>query len=127
MVPCHPILQSKYSHNATLLTFETPRKTALSLPVCSCILLKTDSEGEAAIRPYTPVSQETDGEFDLLVKEYPDGVASQFLAKLKVGETAEFKHIIFNVKIPYPFKKKVGPEHSLVDAFPRSVRHATPF
>ena len=118
MVPCHPILQSKYSHNATLLTFETPRKTALSLPVCSCILLKADSEGEAAIRPYTPVSQETDGEFDLLVKEYPDGVASQFLAKLKVGETAEFKHIIFNVKIPYPFKKKVGPEHSLVDALP---------
>ena len=102
-------MQSKYSHNATLLTFETPEKnTALSLPVCSCVLLKTtDAEGEPAVRPYTPVSQETDGEFDLLIKEYPDGVVSQYLAQLEVGEAAEFKHIIFNVKIPYPFKKKV--------------------
>ena len=37
---------------------------------------------------------------------YPDGVVSQHINNLAIGDTLEVKHIKFNVKLPYPFGKK---------------------
>ena len=45
-----------------------------------------------AVRPYTPVSDLPDGKFELLVKRYDSGAASQWLYALDVGATVDFKH-----------------------------------
>jgi cytochrome-b5 reductase len=62
--------------------------------------------GEMVVRPYTPISTNVDtGTFDLLIRKYPQGKMSSFLANLKPSDEAVvgFKHIPFNVKIQYPF------------------------
>jgi cytochrome-b5 reductase len=68
-------------------------------------LAKDVIDGEAVIRPYTPISTNGDvGYFDLLVKNYGEGAKmSKAMHELKVGETLDFKHIDFNVKIQAPF------------------------
>merc|ERR1719343_1258095 len=70
-----------------------------------------DAEGKPIIRPYTPVSTNAMlGQFELMVKVYPDGKMSQFLDALEVGKPVHFKHVGGNVKIQYPFndKKEIG-------------------
>lgn len=63
-----------------------------------------DADGNPFIRPYTPVSTNAMvGEFELMVKIYPEGNLSQHMDKMKVGDEMEFKHIKFNVKKQYPF------------------------
>lgn len=96
-----------------VFTFELPDTTKpLGLSTCACILAKggKDDEGNPVIRPYTPISTNNMiGKFELMVKIYPDGKLSQYMNKLPIGETIDFKHIDFNVKIQYPFnKKKIG-------------------
>jgi ferredoxin-NADP reductase len=61
------------------------------------VLVRGGVDGD--VRPYTPITQGTPGEFDLLVKVYPDGTVSKWLGELQVGAEAEFKHIKFNLKI----------------------------
>ena len=39
------------------------------------------------------------GQFELLVKVYDEGVMSQHLNSLSVGDTADFKHVPKNVKV----------------------------
>ena len=78
----------------------------------------TDSFGEDVIRPYTPVSSnKMKGAFQLLVKTYPDGVASQMLNNLSVGEEVFFKHTKFNIKVSHPF----GKEHITVRGRPANL------
>ena len=64
---------------------------------------KNDDETEMVVRPYTPVSTNAQsGSFDLLVKDYgpTHGRFSHFLCEtMAVGDTVDFKHIPFNVKI----------------------------
>ena len=56
------------------------------------------------MRPYTPVSTNAMlGAFQLMVKVYPDGAMGNQLARLAVGDSVDFKHIPFNVKVQYPF------------------------
>lgn len=43
------------------------------------------------------------GKFQLLIKNYEQGVVSKFVHSLSVGAEVEFKHIPFNVKIQHPF------------------------
>jgi cytochrome-b5 reductase len=73
--------------------------------------------GGDAVRPYTPVSSnDMVGKFQLVVKVYrewgrpqhpetykPPGAVSNYINSLDIGQTVAFKHIIFNVKYPYPF------------------------
>ena len=48
--------------------------------------------GNEVVRSYTPITlDDTKGHFDLLVKTYPQGNASQYLAFLKIGEKARFR------------------------------------
>lgn len=98
------------SSDTKVFTFGTLDTTKpLNLPTCGCILAQggADAEGNAFIRPYTPVSTNAMvGEFQLMVKIYPEGNLSQHLASLKVGDDMNFKHIKFNVKKQYPFGVK---------------------
>lgn len=97
------------SDDTKLFTFATPDTSKpLNLPTCGCMLAQggadTENDGNPFIRPYTPVSTNAMvGEFELMVKIYPDGNLSQHMNRMKVGDTMEFKHIIFNVKKQYPF------------------------
>jgi cytochrome-b5 reductase len=99
--------------NTQIFTFELPSQDKpLDLSTCACILAKGDlpNEKEPIIRPYTPISTNNlIGKMELMIKIYPDGKLSQYLYHLPIGESIDFKHIDFNVKIQYPFnKKKLG-------------------
>jgi len=98
------------SKDTKVFTFATPDTTKpLNLPTCACLLAQggKDPENKPFIRPYTPVSTNAlIGEFELMVKIYPDGNLSKHLESMKVGDTLDFKHIEFNVKKQYPFGNK---------------------
>eukprot|EP00591_Stephanopyxis_turris_P013487 CAMPEP_0195510038 /NCGR_PEP_ID=MMETSP0794_2-20130614/2798_1 /TAXON_ID=515487 /ORGANISM="Stephanopyxis turris, Strain CCMP 815" /LENGTH=284 /DNA_ID=CAMNT_0040637387 /DNA_START=167 /DNA_END=1021 /DNA_ORIENTATION=- len=98
------------SEDTKVFTFKTPDTSKpLNLPTCACILARAgkDTEGNPFIRPYTPVSSNSMiGEFELMVKIYPDGNLSQHMDRMKVGDKMDFKHIKFNVKRQYPFGVK---------------------
>jgi len=47
-------------------------------------------DGEEVVRSYTPSSSNSDkGFFDLVIKVYPKGKMSQFIDKLKIGESID--------------------------------------
>jgi len=99
--------------NTKRLRFGLPTKDhVLGLSVASCIVTKANiGEGEKpVIRPYTPVTNDKThkGYFDLIIKDYPTGVMSSHISKLKVGEHVEVKGPI--PKIPYNknMKKHIG-------------------
>lgn len=97
------------SHDTRVFTFGLVDKSKpLGLSTCACILMQTP-DGQGA-RPYTPVSTNNLlGEFQLMVKIYDQGVMTQFLDKMEVGQSVKFKHIPKNVKLQYPFQRaKVG-------------------
>jgi len=106
-----PLLAKRdVSHDTTIYDIGLPEGQSLELPVCACILLKAPGcgpEGADAVRPYTPISDDSvTGKFELLVKSYDGGAASQYLRNLPVGSDVEFKHIKFNIKAQYPFEGK---------------------
>ncbi|KAL1527974.1 hypothetical protein AB1Y20_009345 [Prymnesium parvum] len=107
------------TYDSTLYTFELPEGKSLNLPVCACILMlapgrgrkegggKDDWDGSDAVRPYTPVSDNSVlGKFELLIKRYDGGAVSQWLHELPLGSKVSFKHIKFNIKAQYPFEGK---------------------
>jgi len=101
------VAKREYNHDSTVYSFGLPEGQSLNLPVCACLLLRVPGTPEDVVRPYTPISDNaTLGSFDLLVKRYPGGAASQYLHSLDLGATVGFKHIKFNVKVQHPFGKK---------------------
>jgi cytochrome-b5 reductase len=110
---CKLVASIPHGLGSQLFTFELPDAAKpLGLMTCACILAKcgVDEVGAGIVRPYTPVStNEMIGHFNLLIKIYPDGKASQYFAKLQLGSYADFKHIPVNVKLQFPFgKRKIG-------------------
>ena len=109
------IARREVSCDSTAYEFGLPEGRSLNLPVCACILMKAPGrgvDGTDAVRPYTPISDNSVlGKFELLVKRYPGRAdpelsASEYLHSLPVGSEVEFKHIKFNVKEQYPFEGK---------------------
>lgn len=101
------VAKREHNHDSTVYSFGLPEGQSLNLPVCACLLLRVPGTPDDVVRPYTPISDnETTGSFDLLVKRYPGGAASQYLHGLELGATVGFKHIKFNVKQQYPFGKR---------------------
>jgi len=103
-----PLLENiPVSKTSFVLRFGVPDTTkSVGLSTCSCILAGAEIDGEMVVRPYTPISTNADtGSFDLLIKKYPDGEMSSYLAGLSPSDekVVAFKHIPFNVKIQYPF------------------------
>lgn len=98
------------THDTILLTFGLcDEAKPLGLSTCACILaaFKEDGAENPIVRPYTPVSTNAMiGKFQLVVKTYDGGKMSQHMSKLPIGGELLFKHIKFNVKIQYPFRKK---------------------
>ena len=101
----------RYNHDSTIYTFGLPDDVSLALPVCACLLMRASGRGRVeggakdawdgsdAVRPYTPISDNAMvGKFELLVKRYPDGAASEWLHGLELGSMVAFKHIKFNIK-----------------------------
>ena len=106
------VARREVSADSTIYDFGLPEKQSLNLPVCACLLLKAPGagmEGSDAVRPYTPISDNSMvGRFELLVKRYEGGAASQYLQSLPLGSPVEFKHIKFNIKEQYPFPGKTS-------------------
>ena len=103
-----PLLERwKISPTTMVLRFGLPDTTkSLQLSTCACILAHTKMDDEDVVRPYTPISTNANiGYFDLLVKHYgPTAKMSRYMHDImKVGDTLDFKHIEFNVKIQAPF------------------------
>lgn len=100
------------SPTSNVLRFSLPDETKpLNLSTCACILAKakTANDPEPVIRPYTPISTNQHvGSFDLLVKNYGDSakMSKHLCQDMAIGDSVEFKHIDFNVKIQAPFPHK---------------------
>jgi len=98
--PCtsSPLL---YSHqcntNTNSYRFALPRpQDILGLPIGQHISLAADltvdGQKKQILRSYTPISSdETPGHFDLLIKSYPTGNISKYVASLQVGQTMKVK------------------------------------
>lgn len=98
------------SPDVILLTFdlEDARKP-LGLTTVACLQCKgvEPITGEEVVRPYVPVSTNALlGKFQLLVKVYKRGKMSKILDDLLPGGFLLFQHASYNVKIPYPFRRK---------------------
>lgn len=82
------------SHDTRKFTFNLPTKESeLGLTLASALLTKfINKSGKPVIRPYTPISQlSRKGEFELLIKHYPDGKMSNHLFQLKPNDIVSFK------------------------------------
>merc|ERR1711865_232653 len=104
------VSKATVSHDTKVFTFGLPNvDQPLGLSTCACILARggADTEGNPVVRPYTPVSTNAMlGKFELMVKIYPEGIMGNHMDKMAIGDTLEFKHISFNVKIQAPFGKR---------------------
>ncbi|KAH0552886.1 NADH-cytochrome b5 reductase [Trichoglossum hirsutum] len=83
------------SHNVAIYRFALPRTTdILGLPIGQHISISAQlpvSEREI-VRSYTPItSDENAGYFDLLIKSYPTGNISKYMATLKIGQTIKLR------------------------------------
>lgn len=92
------LLQSgKMTHDTALLTFELPSdKKHLEVPIghnFSVRPIAKDSDSKnPSQRSYTPLLQERDdGTVRLAIKVYESGPLTQYLSKLKVGESVEMR------------------------------------
>lgn len=82
------------SHNVAIYRFQLPTRTSLlGLPIGQHIsigatITKPDGTSQEVVRSYTPISgDDQPGHFDLLVKSYPTGNISKYLAGIHVGQT----------------------------------------
>jgi len=75
------------SADTVRLRWTLPRDGIPGLNVSSCVMVRATVDGEEVVRPYTPVTgDETPGSMDLVVKVYPKGKMSRFLAEMPLGE-----------------------------------------
>ncbi|KAL2156524.1 hypothetical protein VTH82DRAFT_1269 [Thermothelomyces myriococcoides] len=86
------------SHNVAIYRFALPSPTSiLGLPIGQHIsigatLEQPDGTKKEIVRSYTPISgDEQPGHFDLLIKSYPQGNISKYMAGLGVGQTIRVK------------------------------------
>lgn len=81
------------THDTAQYTFELPHENdELGLSVASCLVIKGEADGKAVVRPYTPTSPvHQRGTFDLIIKTYPNGKVSQWIAGQKPGASVEMK------------------------------------
>ncbi|KAJ9175367.1 hypothetical protein P3X46_013930 [Hevea brasiliensis] len=88
------IRKTPLSHNVAKFRFALPTPTSvLGLPVGKHVVCRgKDSEGEEVIRPYTPITLDSDiGYFELVVKMYPKGRMSHHFREMQEGEFLDVK------------------------------------
>ncbi|RKF74271.1 NADH-cytochrome b5 reductase 1 [Golovinomyces cichoracearum] len=86
------------SHNVAIYRFLLPSpKSILGLPIGQHISIaadikQPDGNVKEIVRSYTPISSDNQpGYFDLLVKEYPNGNISKYLASLAIGQVIKVR------------------------------------
>ncbi|KAF2732618.1 ferredoxin reductase-like protein [Polyplosphaeria fusca] len=83
------------THNTAIYRFKLPNPTdILGLPIGQHISLAATIDGQPkeVVRSYTPISSDEDkGYFDLIIKSYPTGNISKYVASLGVGQTMKVR------------------------------------
>jgi len=103
------------THDSKIITFGLPLDKSLGHTISSAIVMQvppTESSPKAVMRPYNPISSPSQkGSFELLIKLYlPDGISSQYVANLQVGDLVSFKQTKTNIKkfqLPFEGVKKI--------------------
>ncbi|KAI9816916.1 MAG: hypothetical protein M1827_001561 [Pycnora praestabilis] len=87
------IKKGQMSANSYRFVFTLPNPQAvLGLPIGQHVSIRADIGGKSVSRSYTPVTNNSDlGRLELLVKVYPDGLISNYLAGLKINDEVEFR------------------------------------
>ncbi|KAJ0045852.1 hypothetical protein Pint_05728 [Pistacia integerrima] len=83
------VKKTQLTHNASKFRFALPKPTSIfGLPVGQHIVCRgQDREGKEVVRPYTPITLDSDlGFFELVVKMYPNGRMSHHFREMKEGE-----------------------------------------
>jgi len=65
-------------------------------------------EERPTVRPYTPISYDEKGHFDLMIKSYPTGKISKYMDSLKVGDGLKIKGPIKKIQYKPNMKKNIG-------------------
>lgn len=84
-----PLIQKTViSHNTAVYRFALPKPNdTLGLPIGQHISIGADIDGKEIVRSYTPTTlDEEKGYFDLLIKSYPKGNISKYIAELNIGD-----------------------------------------
>jgi cytochrome-b5 reductase len=81
------------SPNVYLFVFGLPKpRDVLGLPTGQHVTIRAEINAKMVSRSYTPVSNNSDlGRLELVVKVYPDGLITNYLAKLKLNDLVEFR------------------------------------
>lgn len=81
------------SHNSALYRFGLPRPSdILGLPIGQHISIAATINEKQVVRSYTPTSSDDDkGYFDLVIKSYPTGNISKYIAQLQLGDTIKVR------------------------------------
>ena len=102
------------NHNTKKFRFALPNVDDISgLPITSALITKYKGPEDAkpTIRPYTPVSAETEkGYVDFVVKKYPGGPMSTHLHDMEPGQRLDFKGPIPK----YPWEANKHPNIALI-------------
>ncbi|XP_034705011.1 NADH--cytochrome b5 reductase 1-like [Vitis riparia] len=88
------VRKTRISHNVGRFRFALPTPTSVfGLPVGQHIICRgKDDQGAEVIRPYTPITLDSDvGFFELVVKMYPKGQMSHHFRKMREGDTLAVK------------------------------------
>lgn len=103
---------TKLTPNTNLYRFDFPNKgDQLGLVVASCLVVKEKIDGKVIVRPYTPVSKNSEtGHVDLIVKAYPApwGKMGRHLESMKVGDELAFKGPFKKFEYKANSKKSIG-------------------
>jgi len=81
------------SPNVYRFVFGLPkRQDVLGLPTGQHVAIRAEINGKVVSRSYTPVSNNSDlGRLELVVKVYPGGLITNYLANLKLNDLVEFR------------------------------------
>ncbi|CCH41574.1 NADH-cytochrome b5 reductase 1 [Wickerhamomyces ciferrii] len=89
-----PLIQKTIlSHNSGIYRFALPNPDdILGLPIGQHISIKAEINGKEIVRSYTPTSNDAEkGYFDLLIKSYPTGNISKYIAELSIGDSIDVR------------------------------------
>jgi len=98
------------SHNTSIYRFDLQSpEHELALPVASFIVVQADlGEEKPVVRPYTPITYDEKGHFDLMIKTYATGKMSKHMDALKVGDFLSIKGPIKKIPVTPNMKKHIG-------------------
>nr|XP_020477316.1 cytochrome b5 reductase 4 isoform X2 [Monopterus albus] len=88
---CVLLSKTEVNHNTHVFRLQLPHGTVMHVPVGKHVYLKALIQDTEVVRPYTPVDQtmataSQDPDLYLMIKVYPDGVFTQHLNNLRIGD-----------------------------------------